>query len=51
VFHGGYGSFMHPFLVENKGETVYFTMSRWGPKPPADPPYNVYLMKARFTKK
>jgi hypothetical protein len=50
VFHGGYGSFMHPLLVENKGETVYFTMSRCGPKAGDDKPYNVYLMKARFTR-
>jgi hypothetical protein len=46
----GYGSFMHPFLVENHGETVYFTMSRWFAKPGDDQHYNVHLMKARFTK-
>jgi hypothetical protein len=40
---GAYGSYMHPLLVENNGEAVYFTMSRWGS-------YQVHLMKARFVK-
>jgi hypothetical protein len=36
-----YGAYMHPWLVENDGEVVYFTMSQWGP-------YNVFLMRARL---
>ena len=36
-----YGAYMHPWLVENDGEVIYFTMSQWGP-------YNVFLMRARL---
>ena len=36
---GLYGSYMNPLYVENDGETIYFTMSLWGP-------YDVYLAKA-----
>jgi hypothetical protein len=39
-----YGAFLHPWYVENNGETIYFTMSQWGP-------YSVYLMKARLERK
>jgi len=38
-----YGSFLHPRFVENAGESVYFTMSKWFD-------YDVYLMKASFRK-
>jgi hypothetical protein len=34
-----YGAYMHPWLLEEEGETVYFTMSLWRP-------YNVFLMRA-----
>jgi hypothetical protein len=37
-----YASYMHPSLVENDGEYVYFTMSRWNP-------YQVYLMKVQLS--
>lgn len=36
-----YGAFLHPWLTENGGETVYFTMSLWRP-------YNVFLMRAQL---
>lgn len=36
-----YGAYLHPWLTENGGETVYFTMSLWQP-------YNVFLMRARL---
>jgi hypothetical protein len=42
-FPGLYGAYMHPWYVENDGETVYFTMSQWGP-------YAVFLMKAKLAK-
>jgi hypothetical protein len=38
---GAYGPYMHPWLVEDNGKSVYFTLSRWGP-------YQVFLMKATF---
>lgn len=47
---GVYGSFMHPFLVENAGQAVYFTMSRWFGRAGEGKPYNVFLMEARFTR-
>lgn len=36
-----YGAYMHPWLTENGGESIYFTMSLWRP-------YNVFLMRARL---
>lgn len=36
-----YGAFLHPWLTENGGETIYFTMSLWRP-------YNVFLMRAQL---
>jgi len=43
-FLGGlYGSYMNPLYVENRGETVYFTMSFWHP-------YDVYWWKVKFRK-
>ncbi len=42
-YPGLYGAFMHPWLVENNGETIYFTMSLWFR-------YNVFLMKVSFKK-
>ena len=41
AYPGLYGAYLHPWYVENLGETIYFTMSQWGP-------YAVYLMKARL---
>lgn len=41
-FPGLYGSFMHPELVENHGQIVYFVMSLWGP-------YSTCVMKANLT--
>jgi hypothetical protein len=43
IYTGGaiYAPFMHPSLVENDGEFVYFTMSRWET-------YQVYLMKVHL---
>lgn len=43
-YPGLYAPFMHPWLTENGGETVYFTMSEWGP-------YNVSLMKVRLVRR
>lgn len=40
-YSGLYGAYLHPWYVENEGETIYFTMSQWGP-------YAVYLMKAHL---
>jgi len=40
-YPGLYGAYLHPWLIENDGETIYFTMSQWGP-------YAVFLMKARL---
>jgi hypothetical protein len=40
-YPGQYGAYLHPWYVENEGETIYFTMSQWGP-------YAVFLMKARL---
>jgi hypothetical protein len=40
-FAGLYGSYMNPLLVENGGESIYFTMSLWDS-------YDVYLVKASF---
>jgi hypothetical protein len=42
AYPGLYGAFMHPFLTQNNGEDIYFTMSQWGP-------YAVYLMHATLT--
>jgi hypothetical protein len=43
IYKGGeiYAPFMHPSLVVNDGEFVYFTMSRWET-------YQVYLMKVHL---
>ncbi|NLG98878.1 MAG: DUF4185 domain-containing protein [Chloroflexi bacterium] len=38
-----YGAYMHPWYVENDGETIYFAMSQWGP-------YSVFWMKATLVK-
>jgi hypothetical protein len=38
---GLYGPFMNPRYVENDGETIYFTLSRWDP-------YNVFWMKLQL---
>lgn len=38
-----YGAYMHPWYVENDGETIYFAMSQWGP-------YSVFWMKASLVK-
>jgi hypothetical protein len=43
-YPGLYGAYLHPWYVENDGETIYFTMSQWGP-------YTVYLMKAHLDRK
>ncbi len=43
TFPGLYGAYMHPWYVENEGETIYFAMSRWDA-------YAVYWMKARLTR-
>jgi hypothetical protein len=43
---------MHPFLVRDRGEIVFFTMSRWYANPPDEKTnYNVYVMEARFTRR
>jgi hypothetical protein len=42
AYPGLYGAFMHPWLTQNNGEDIYFTMSQWGP-------YAVYLMHATLT--
>ena len=42
-FPGLYGPYMNPRYVENDGETVYFSLSRWGP-------YNVFWMKMTLVK-
>jgi hypothetical protein len=39
AYPGLYGAFMHPWLTQNGGKDIYFTMSEWGP-------YAVYLMHA-----
>ena len=39
---GSYGGYMHPFLVENDGESFWFTVSRWDA-------YQTYLMKAHLS--
>jgi hypothetical protein len=39
-----YGPFMHSKYFENKGETIYLTLSSWGE-------YNVYLYKATLLKR
>jgi hypothetical protein len=36
-----YGAYLHPWLMEDDGATIYFTMSLWRP-------YNVFLMRARL---
>ncbi len=36
-----YGAFMHDLYIEERGKTVYFLMSQYGP-------YNVFLMKVVF---
>jgi hypothetical protein len=41
AYPGLYGAYLHPWYVENEGETIYFTMSQWGP-------YAVFWMKARL---
>jgi hypothetical protein len=38
-----YGAFLHPWYVENNGESIYFTMSQWGP-------YSVFWMRADLVK-
>jgi hypothetical protein len=38
-----YGPYLNPLYVENRGETIYFILSKWTP-------YDVYLMKARLLK-
>lgn len=43
-FPGLYGPYMNPRYVENEGETVYFSLSRWIP-------YNVFWMKMTLVKK
>ena len=43
-YPGLYGAYMHPWLVEEDGRIVYFTMSQWGP-------YAVFLMKVELEKK
>ncbi len=40
---GLYGPFMNPRYVENGGETIYFSLSRWGP-------YQVFWMKLSLVK-
>jgi len=40
---GLYGPFMNPRYVENDGETIYFSLSRWDP-------YQVYWMKVTLVK-
>jgi hypothetical protein len=44
AYPGLYAPYMHPWLVENDGETIYFTMSEWGT-------YGVSLMKARLLRR
>ena len=41
AYPGLYGAYMHPWLVENEGEVIYFAMSQWGP-------YSVFLMRAHL---
>jgi hypothetical protein len=41
TYPGLYGAFLHPWYVENRGETIYFSMSLWST-------YAVYWMKARL---
>jgi hypothetical protein len=44
AYPGLYAPYMHPWLVENDGETIYFTMSEWGT-------YGVSLMKVRLVRR
>ena len=43
IYPGLYGPYMNPRYVENGGQTIYFSISRWGP-------YAVYWMKATLIK-
>ncbi len=43
AYPGLYGPYMNPRYVENGGQTIYFSISRWGP-------YAVYWMKATLVK-
>lgn len=38
-----YGAFLHPWCVENDGQSIYFTMSQWGP-------YAVFWMRAELAR-
>ncbi len=38
-----YAPYLHPWYVENRGEVIYFTLSRWQP-------YAVFWMRARLVK-
>jgi hypothetical protein len=40
-YSGLFGAYLHPWYVENGGETIYFTIAQWGP-------FAVFLMKARL---
>jgi hypothetical protein len=42
-YPGLYDAYMNPAFVENQGQLVYFTMSRWWPI------YNVFVMAANLT--
>jgi hypothetical protein len=42
-YPGLYGPYVNPKYIENDGETVYFTLSLWGP-------YNVFWMKVDLQK-
>jgi len=46
LVHSGdvYGPFMHSRYFENKGESIYFTLSSWGD-------YNVYLYRTSIVKR
>lgn len=44
LYPGLYAPYMHPWYVENGGETIYFTMSEWNP-------YGVSLMKVKLVKR
>jgi hypothetical protein len=51
VCGGGYGSYLHPSLVENRGEVAYFTRSHWIAPESDGHHYNVWLMRVRFFKR
>jgi hypothetical protein len=44
LYPGLYAPYMHPWLTENNGETIYFTMSEWGT-------YTVSLMKVKLVRR